>query len=58
MNEMSFAISMPDNTEVADQLQAAVNAIRERSAKKVTILEVGPCEIAIEDGVLKVGCTF
>ena len=58
MNEVNLAIPVPDSEKVAHQLHAAVNAIREHSAKKVTILEIGPCEIAIEDGMLKVGCTF
>ena len=58
-NEVNLAIPAKDSREVVDQLQAAVDAIREHSAKnKVTIIKIGPCEIAIEDGMLKIGCSF
>lgn len=58
MSEMKYEIRAPDSDEVARQLDDAVTAIRKHSADKVTILEIGPCEIAIEDGMLKIGCTF
>ena len=58
MIEMKFGISDSDREKVARQFHLAGDAIAEGTSTKVIILEIGPCEIAVEDGMLKIGCTF
>ena len=54
--ELEHTLSQDEISALAEQLRGSAQVLASTESEGLTIIEVGPCKLHIEDGMLKISC--
>ena len=54
--ELEHTLSQDEISALAEQLRGSAQVLASAESDGLTIIEVGPCKLHIEDGMLKISC--